>query len=44
MIRVTRKKSLSRTIHAFLFGFSYYGVLKIRFVLSRIFADVLYQF
>jgi len=38
----------------FLFGFSYYGVLKIRrsvpsirgtcFVLSRIFGDVLYQF
>src|SRR5262249_30861228 len=36
MIRVTCAKSLSRTIHAFLFGFSYYGVLKIRFVPSRI--------
>ena len=44
MIRVTREESLSRTIHAVLFGFSYDGVLKIRFVLSRIFADVLYQF
>ena len=44
MIRVTREESLSRTIHAFLFGFSYDGVLKIRFVLSPIFADVLYQF
>ena len=42
MIRVTHEESLSRTIHAVLFGFSYDGVLKIRFVLSPIFADVLY--
>ena len=33
-----------RTLPAFLFGFSYYGVLKIRFVVFRIFGDVLYQF
>ena len=40
---IPERKS-SRTLRAFLFGFSYYGVLKIRFVLSRIFGDVLYQF
>lgn len=36
--------SIARKIRAFVFGFSYYGVLKIRFVPFRIFADVLYQF
>jgi hypothetical protein len=30
MSPVTREESLSRTLPVFLFGFSYYGVLKIR--------------